>query len=203
MGNNRRNLEIAHPGLKERLGTETDEAIGRRYGLTRARVHQIRQRLGIPCFEFGRREDLIKTKLEAIEQELGQKSDYVLAKEHHLPVDRIRKKRVELGLPTAKVAFQNDTLAKIKDRLGKVSDSSLARELGISVNSIFQWRKAAGIPCFKPSPRSKHYVPIDGEKVKELFHQAKTDAEIASAVGCSRGYVGMLRRKLGLLRRKG
>lgn len=43
----RQRLDERHPGILDVLGRETDQAVGDRYGLSKQRVHALRQKLGI------------------------------------------------------------------------------------------------------------------------------------------------------------
>jgi hypothetical protein len=82
----------ARPGIVERLGLEPDSSIARDVGVTRQRVSQVRERLGIRA--YSPRDHLPKELIEL----LGHQPDSEIAEAFGVKVGLVRDVRKDLGI---------------------------------------------------------------------------------------------------------
>lgn len=191
-----------HPGLAELLGVVPDAELGRQFGLTRSRVHQLRKQMGLTKV-LRANDPEIEVKLLAVEDKIGKVSDSSIARELGIGFDQVRARRKVLNRPVFIDTIREEKWNQIKDRAGKVTDGVLAKEIGVSINTVLLWRKRYGIESAHVSPRSKRFQPVDRNKLIELFNQGLSDEEIAATLNAKLSYLPMIRRKLGLLRAAG
>lgn len=198
-------LEARHPGITDLLGEVPDSEVAAKYGVSRQAIQQFRARLGVPSHRkqyVGSPRDLTEDEIAL----LGMMPDKELAEIADLPVYRVARERQDRGVPAfSPLDVLDDVLAPVKDRLGKVSDRQLARELDgkVTRGQIGRYRKARGIETEIISPRCEGFEPIDREAIRRLFHEGKSDVEIAEAVGSTRATVALIRtEELRLLRHR-
>jgi hypothetical protein len=190
-------VERKYPGLVARLGVETDFAIAKAYGVSRQRVHQIRQRMDIEASyeppEFP----------EDVAPFLGTMPDTALAAKFDIPLGRVRMERAKRGIsPFEYTPPVEEKINEVRHLVGEISDRKLAAQIGVHHADIFRFRQKYGIKTKVLSPQHDDFVPIDRAEVTRLFNEGKSDAEIAEAVGCSVGTVTGIRSRLGLLRKE-
>ena len=193
----RRKIEKRCPGMIERLGVDSDLNISLDYNVSRQRVHQIRQRLGIECsfkpFVFP----------EEAAPSLGTMSDKALAERLETTPYNIRIEREKRGIPVFEYVPQNEEKIKaVAHLVGVISDPKVAKMIGVPPQAIYNYRQKYGIETKVISPKHKDFVKIDLDEVARLFHEGKTDEEIAEAVGSTPGTVVGIRNRLRLLRQE-
>jgi len=189
-------VERKYSGLVARLGVETDFALAKAYGVSRQRIHQIRQRLDIEAsYEHPEFPDEIACLL-------GKMPDTALAEKFNVSLSRVRLERSKRNInPFEYVPPVEDKINEVRHLVGEISDRKLAAQLGIHHADIFRFRQKYGIKTKVLSPQHDDFVPIDRAEVTRLFNEGKSDAEIAEAVGASVGTITGIRGSLGLLRR--
>lgn len=94
----RKTVHWGAPGIIERLGTVPDNAIGMELGVTRERVRQVREKLGIAAHRDTYRDAFFTPEVIAL---LGTMNDSALSRQlgNVMPTSTIREKRLELGIP--------------------------------------------------------------------------------------------------------
>lgn len=186
--------EKKHPGIIELLGTQPDPHIGAKYSLTRARICEMRKKLGIPLFEKK------VTLPDALLAELGQVSDRILSKKYGISPFFVRIGRKERNIPVASTSAYEKILKENLHLLGTVSDPTVGKQLGIPTAAVFHFRSKNKIKTKIMSSTHEDFVPLNLKKVEELFYDQKSDQEIADILQVSRTYILAVRRKLGLYR---
>ena len=193
----RRVIEERHPGMFERLGMDSDLDIALDYNVSRQRVHQIRQRLGIECsfkpFVFP--EDAAPL--------LGTMPDKVLAERLGANSPHIKAEREKRGIPVWEyVPPSEEKIKTVAHLVGVISDPKVAKMIGVPPQAIYNYRQKYGIETKVISPKHKDFVKINRDEVARLFHEGKTDEEIAEAVGGTPGTIVGIRNRLRLLRQE-
>lgn len=188
-------LDKRHPGMQELLGKESDESVGDKYGLVRARIQQLRLRIGAASHQESEQE----RREKAITPLLATLSDKEIANQVDVPQHTVRKFRKKAGIPEHLSEYDAKVLAQVQ-LLGTMSDKKAAKMIGVPHGVIFRHRHARGIPPFGTSPKCADYKRIDQERVRVLFHEGKTDAEIATALGCATGSIAGVRSRMDLRR---
>lgn len=174
-------LDTLHPGLREKLQdfAGSDAALAREYGLSRQRIHQLRNSLNLQ-----RTKPPVKPPMpeEAIAL-LGRIPDKHLAKQFGLSRSTVKSMRRRRGIPTCPPSWRWDVLlAEHRDWIGELSDREIGRRLGISHHAVFHYRKRHGIETKIISSKHKRFVPLDkaslylafdteGLTIKELAHR--------------------------------
>lgn len=192
-------LDLHYPGMRERLGVETDAALGREYGICRERIRQFREQLAVDSVRAKEWEALEKSVLTLLAVHRNSEIAKML-NVHSSSIQKLRLKH-KITEPGKCYAYM-DKLLQIKDRMGKDSDNFLAKETGIRQRFISKWRIHWGIPRARISPACPEFQKISREEIARLYHEGKSDKEIAAIVGSTKESVGMIRtRELKLLRR--
>lgn len=192
-----RNLDIRYPSMLPRLGRDTDIDIAADYGISRQRVHQIRNRLGIECSHepFVFPDEFVPL--------LGTMPDKLLAARMGVNLSYIRAERKKRGIEAWKyVSPSEEQLRAAANILGVLSDPKVAEVVGVPPQAVFKFRQKYGIKTKVISPKHKDFVRIDYDEVARLFHDGKTDEEIAKAVGGTVGTITGIRNRLRLLRKE-
>jgi len=194
-GPKRNDLDAKYPGLRARLGQETDAAIAADYGLSRERIRQFRAR---ECRQAFKNE----LPLDVIAQ-LGKESDAVIAERFKVPVGIVRRERTARKITAFQIsAVYDEMLDQMPDQVGVISDGKLSRKTGIPINYIYTYRHRKGISPAVLSPRCVGFVPHDRNYITNRFYNGATDAEIAAEIGSSVAVVMQIRSsELGLFRR--
>jgi DNA-binding CsgD family transcriptional regulator len=191
------NLDIRHPGMLPRLGQDTDLGIAVDYGISRQRVHMIRSRLGINAFSAP------YTPTEEDVALLGTMPDVALAERLGTYCGRVLQERRKRGIPAfSPVGPKEQKIEQHLDLLGVLSDPKFAKIAGVSAAAVYYYRVKYGIETKVISPKHKDFVKIDRDEVARLFHEGKTDEEIAEAVGGTVGTIPGIRKRLQLLRKE-
>lgn len=192
-------LETKYPGLAERLGSESDTVLGRAYGLSRARVHQMRKRMG-NAMTF-RKSEIVRAmeRLGEREAEIGRVPDRHLARQVGVSTYFIRQLREKKGI--APVRSENTAvLRENEDLIGKLSDADAAAKLGVPVSSVYVYRRDRGISASQPSFRYRRKaLGLTREKCEEMAARGLTASQMAEEVGCSTQLLARIRRDLGLI----
>ncbi len=136
------------------LGTTTDSALSKKFGIHHATIRNARLKRGIPTYK--------KSKLEHEHFDwtgaaFGTKSDIDIAYELGVKPSSVGGARRRRGIP-AFVEEGHTAPARAKrgiewddQPLGQMADRVLQRRLGLkSVSSVSRARKFRGIPKFKP-----------------------------------------------------
>lgn len=132
---------------------------------------------------------------------LGKVTDAVVALQYGLTDVRVRTIRHKLGIARMPRA-ENESwvlskalLEQNKVDVGVTSDRALAMRLGVHERHIARYRREHNIPAASTFPYPASLTPIPEEKVREMFAQGATDAEIGAAVGRTEATIALLRRK--------
>lgn len=165
--------------------------IARNVGLSRERVRQVREEMGLEASP-----SVTRTKLEAEWRErlleAGVETAHFAEVVRRLGVEETtaRKWMKRLGMESPSLYMDWDN----EERLGKMSDVELAILLGVAQNTVCQARTRRGIPPFE-GPRRK-YVKWNPEWNALLG--TMPDAKVSQATGASHLNVFMRRKKLGI-----
>jgi len=194
--------EANHPGITDLLGQVPDSAVASKYGISRQRVQQIRVRLGVPS--YSEQEGIGRPLTDDEVSLLGTMPDNELGMVLNTGRHRVSCERKKRGIPPfSPMDVLDDLLEPVKDQLGKVSDRKLARKLGLRTGQVQRYRNARGIPTEILSPRCEGFEPLDRGEITRLFHEGKSDVEIAEALDSTRASIARIRtQELGLLRKR-
>lgn len=189
-------LDARYPGLRALLGTTPDRQIALRYGLSRTRVGQIRSRLNLERFPGS------LTPPPNFFEQLGTTSDSALAREWGFSPSAVRRYRKERKVPVWSRCEETERrLAPYLNMLGKVSDPKVAEKAGLSPRVVYRYRCRHGLSTEVLAPTHKDFVPVDRDKVRELFLAGHSDHDIAKAVRSTPKTVALIRtHELKLLR---
>lgn len=187
--------EVKYPGIKALLRTHNNSAIADVYGVSRERIRQIREAIGIERVSTPHAVTQDKAAL------LGRVSDTRLAQDLGVPVWVVRRERLRAGIPTSSRTPHYETvIGGVHDRVGTVSDRQLARELAVPVNQVVAYRRRHGIPPFMLTPQCEGFVPIDREALARMFHDGVPDDDIARELGTTTATVRQIRYRMRLIR---
>lgn len=159
---------LAQPprALLERLGKETDGALGRKFGLSTTQVRRLRKRLGVdacPAAAGGRPHRVVLTE----EQEvlLGVVPDAWLAQRWGVSKSLVLRRRYALGIGPARPSQPEDRqLARLQAHALMLSSSDLSTEriaekVGVRTSRLRHWYKLWGLSDRKVRVRvSSHRV---------------------------------------------
>lgn len=191
-------VEKQYPGMIALFGVESDPDLARKYGISRARAHQIRQKLGAPSYR-----ETHAVKWDEIDPLLGTMSDHQVHLHSGVSPQRIKARRESLGIPrhVPPTILERDAKMEVhKHLVGTMSDTDFADLAGVGREQARQFRKNLGVKSFGTSPACADFKRIDRDLVCALFWADKTDEEIAEAAGCFASSIPGVRRALGLLR---
>lgn len=165
--------------------------IARNVGLSRERVRQVREEMGLEASRLATRAKLEAEWRERL-LEAGVETAHFAEVVRRLGVEETtaRKWMKRLGMESPSLYMDWDN----EERLGKMSDVELAILLGVAQNTVCQARTRRGIPPFE-GPRRK-YVKWNPEWNALLG--TMTDGKVAQATGASHLNVFMRRKKLGI-----
>ena len=187
--------EVRYPGMLERLGKESDTVVGHSHGVTRARIQQIRAKLGIASAHA--------VRWVEIDPILGKVRDTEIARWYGVSAHTIALRRAKRGLapvPFARAKLPAETMERMRELVGTMSDYAVARELGTIPQYVQRWRKAWGVATQGKYNRGR---PIDRAEVARLFALGHTDEQIAQELGSRSALViARMRIALGLKRKR-
>lgn len=182
-------LRAKYPGLEEAMNDPslTLRAVGERFGISRERVRQIRQRWG-----YAPTSERRSVRRKAVEDQcmdlLGTMPDAAVARRIGETSQYVSYVRNANGI----APYTFDALEGFEHLLGTMSDGAVARASGASIPTVEGRRKKLGIEA--------HRRRIDRERFRGLFEEGLSDDEIAEAMDMSRSHVSVLRHHLNLLR---
>jgi hypothetical protein len=194
----RADIEAKYPGLADELGKVTDTELGTKYGVSRQRIHQFRQRLDVDAFFTPLSLDLTPDQVAL----LGNRPDVELSEKWDVPAYHIASLRKELKIEAYSPWPEYEKLlAPYRDKIGKISDPQVAEMAGVPTRIVFDYRHRKGIESSVIAPTHAKFKKIDRALIDEMFHDDMSDEEMAAVLGCSVGAVTMIRsQELGLLR---
>jgi len=140
------NTKVDWTKLDPLLGTMPDPVLAAKLGVSKQRVHQRRNFLGIAKCPY-----TPETLPKEVQNLLGARTDVALAARFNLPVHQIRACRTRLGLPAYRELHWGD----IDRQLGTMPDGKLAKKVGMSPGAVYNRRKAKGIPACCPKGKKK------------------------------------------------
>lgn len=191
----RNDPEIKYPGITTLLRTHNNAAIADVYGVSRERIRQIRDSVGI---ERATTQYVLPPDKEYL---LGHVPDVQLAKGLGVPTWFVRRERLRAGIPvSSRTPHYESVIGRVHDRVGTVSDRNLARELGLPISQVSAYRRRHAIPPFVLTPQCEGFVPLDRGAIARMFHDGATDDEIARELGTTRANVCQIRYELRLIR---
>lgn len=139
-------IEERFPGMLELLGNSYYADIGARYGISKQRVHQIAQRLGLTFDELPPKHTIPKEVWAGVDPLLGTMSDREIGRRSGLSSSSVRKRRNHLGVapfvPDLDIPLRVES---VRHRMGVDSDRLLAVEIGVSAGTIRKYRDRWGI----------------------------------------------------------
>lgn len=190
----RARVDGRYPGMVAQMGVVRDADIARKYGITRARVGQIRERLNIEAVS----PPDVPGDIIAL---LGVLPDKDIASRFGIAAKRIRGIREQMGIPVAAASPYEAAIDAVRHRVGVDSDHQIAKDLGIPSQRIFAYRHRHGIPAARISPRCADFVKLDRDAIRRRVEEGATDEEIAAAMGSTRASIALIRcRDLKLYR---
>ena len=86
-------------------------------------------------------------------------------------------------------------IAYLQRWYGRKSACEIAEQLGKTKGSVYQFASAHGLSTPKTQRPSRVMVQ---RKIRQLHPKGYSDSEIAAVVGCSREWIGEVRRKMGI-----
>ena len=171
-------------------GKVSDREISKRFDIGASTVRRYRLLHDIPPFDPG------STAVpETLHDQLGTRSNYRLAQDFKIPVNRIATLRTEVGIPEPKVLrprfmpleegiWTEETTAL----LGTMTDPALADLLGVSRFPVKKKRQELGIAAYQPS-----YPEITAELAAEFG--ISSDSNLAKRLGVSANFIRRARLK--------
>jgi len=195
-----------YPGIVDKLGFQTDSSIGRQYNLSRERVRQFRDMLFLGKAKSKNPiENLSEVDRKYLDDNLGRVYDRELSRQLGLGVAVVFNYRTSRNIPSVPENRKRLVLAQ-QHRMGVDSDAVIARHLNVPTALVMRTRNELGIkPNPKHNPRWGSVAAIREnrkKKIAQMFYSGASDKEIAKDLCVSRNYIGILRRRLGLRRRK-
>lgn len=166
-----RSYKDNHPGIEKDLATDqTLQAIGDKYGISRERVRQLRDKHGYPSGRAARRERRRAEIHGLLDGLAGTVSDSDAASQTGLSVGDVAAYRKERGISAFAVYAEEKERAR--DSLGQMSDYQIEEVFGLPHNHAGQERKRLGIAAFA-GPERKHrpHKRIDTDRFRELYMQ--------------------------------
>ncbi len=166
------------------LGTESDTALGDRWGMSRMTVARKRQSLEIASYDLKRggfqRETLFRWSPENLTL-LGKEPDATVARRLGISRRAVYKMRLRQGLPAAKRAPRVHSLPhEAVPLLGKLSDAELAYRFGIPDDLVYRKRKQRDIPKLQVEQ------PISEALLAELGTESDRVIGLRHGVHCSK-----------------
>lgn len=171
------NIEDKYPGIRTAMAEMNNTEVGKKYGISRERVRQLRSRFSIPAPN----NDIIWTE-EHIKL-LGKQPDLALARQWGMHNHVVRRKRLTLGIPAYNTEDRYAKLRPFEDLIGKLSDRKLARMANVNWSIVADLRKEKGIPPYHLSPMCKDFQPVDLAEMERLLLAGASDEEIAKKTG--------------------
>ncbi|MEC8306834.1 MAG: hypothetical protein VXZ72_03155, partial [Chlamydiota bacterium] len=192
-------LDRKYPGLLEQVGTLPDSQIAEQYVLSRERIRQIRNRLGIKRSQ-GRPQGISDDMVSL----LGTETDAYLAEKWGVSTPCVQKWRQDRGIPSFRASNRqkkDDLIGSVHHLLGKVPDSEIVAMLGHGTTNqqVYEYRKRHGIQGKRQGTR---WNPLDRSEITRLFKAGFSDKEIAQHIKAHPGTVSQIRTgELGLYRK--
>lgn len=177
-GSHNKDSKVNWDEIAPLFGTIPDAEIGRRYGLSRERVRQVRKQHNQAPWKSTLRERTIPL--------LGKISDREIAKQLGVTDNWVGVFRRKQGVP--RLSPVKYDWAKVDASLGVLSDSEIARTFGASLNAVFRRRTDKGIPA-KPRGVNWGNEPDLG-KLPDKF--------LAERYGVCLGAVSQARKRRGI-----
>jgi hypothetical protein len=173
-----------------RLGTESDSAIARRYGISNTSVAKKRSSLGIEAAHpaQSRKRGANPFWTPEFEALLGTESDQKIADHLGVPHGWVASRRRALEIPPANPRKYIDW-RKIDPLLGTASDAALASRFGVDEDSVRRRRLNLKIPPFRKERRTL----VRTRKLRDLVRKPTQHIEEVSASA-----VASLRQELGV-----
>lgn len=126
---------------------------------------------------------------------LGRIKDQTLAKLVGISKNRIRARRLMLGIPAYTI---DQTIEPFRDLLGVESDSAVAARCGASPASVKAYRDSLGIaPMWRPTPRKQRIPASHPVKPYKTLLGLVCDQDIAKLSGVPVATVEALREAFG------
>ena len=160
-------------------------AVQQKYRLKWHEISAKRQELGVPNKPRGNFSTAKFT--EQMIALLGKRSDRQLARNFHLDVNIITRKRRALKIPSFR-ASKSPWTREYLSLLGKIPDPKIAKKMGVNVTSIAKKRNKMGI--------APYTIPIKWTKAMISKLGTMPDPECAAVLGLSKKQV--IRKRIAL-----
>ena len=183
-----------HPGLFAKLGQMPDPLAGKPYGLSRERIRQYRDMLGIPSYA-----SLLKAQTDALVLPLAHLPTTEIAKLTGLTASKVYTCLMYHDItPASHGSKYQKQMESIRHRMGKESDTTLGIELQVGNQVITRFRDLWGIA---PVVKSVADRVVDRQAIADMYHHDMSDEEIAHVLECSTNTVIRARLEQGLSRK--
>ena len=116
-----------------------------------------------------------------------------VAREYNISGERVRQRRVRLGIPSYQQRYSDERFEEAKALIGTMSDQAVATRLGMSATTVWLWRKQLNIPVFKDQNADFMRVEAAADRIGR-----ETDYAIAKDLNVHPQLVRRLRRKLNI-----
>lgn len=167
------------------LGSMTDVAFAKRYGMSKASASLKRTSLNIQRARHP--QTVVWTP--AMVRLLGRHLDQEVARRLGLCTGTVSAKRRALGIARVVATKADWTTRHIRRLLGTASDGDIARRLGVTVETVRIRRTQAGIPPFAPLQWTPAIIARMG---------TVPDRVLAAEMGATPSAVAWQRRRLGI-----
>lgn len=178
------------------LGTDSDEKIAAKLGVTKSSVFVRRKKLGVPAFGQSTAEKSHRWTKHQIGW-LGKFSDNEIAQRIGVSSYTVSYKRRSLGIATRSKRSKDCLLDKLSARqiakLGTAPDTELARLWSTHRHQVALARRSLGIKNFTTQSIAQFWTP---EVVKRLGKVP--DREIADELGVSVARIAAFRNRNGI-----
>lgn len=191
-------IEEKYPDILTFMQTMTNSDLAMKYGISRERVRQLRERFAILLPAVPAECSWTPEKIAL----LGTKPDTHVAKEIGVSYVSVLRKRRSLGISGYKGEGRYSRLEPYMDLIGKISDRKLSRMTGVHVQIIADYRDENGIPPFHLSPMCADFKRVNPDEVKQLFLAGASDEEVSESTGRALGVIKNMRLNMGLLRHR-
>tara|TARA_R100001015_G_scaffold18875_3_gene13340 strand:+ start:884 stop:1777 length:894 start_codon:yes stop_codon:yes gene_type:complete len=195
--------EERYPGITDQLKTKTNIVVAEMYGLSRERIRQIREQLGIekiPNVVINRLSDEDK---EYLIENLGKVSDNALGNQLNVGaavIGSFRRSIDKESFRSLQVKERRAALDSVKDRIGVDSDRSIAVSLGWPAHSgasyVQRYRIENNISA-NPERKTRWNRWDHGtlKVIESMIEDGMSVSEVSESIKMHKAYVYKLMRK--------
>jgi len=174
------------------LGTMTDKELGEQAGVSRQRIHQLRERYEI---ESHQKQSAPVVDMDVVESMVhdGQ-SNKIIVEATSISASGLAQVRRDLGVPATKTRPLPQVIVEHQSELGAITDSKFGKLYSMNQQTVCYYRNRLGIsPC---NPK----IDIDMDVARGVISVAESKGHpnswVAKQLGCSTNYVTVLKKKV-------